>query len=167
MTVFDRVREDEARGDLGSARRRLASHVVARTLDPQVCERIARICLRMQDPMEAGRWFFLCGSADPEAEEAIRRFTRSCRGDPGCVVSRLPGRSRWQVPAGLPVAAIERLRQLGLEDRDLPTPVRASVTDASFLKTADLVIPVFVVVVIALIAFAAIGIVTVARRILR
>jgi len=126
VSVFDRARQDEANGDLASAKNRLASHAAGARLDPAVCEQIARLCVRMQDPCEAGRWYFLCDSADSEASRCIERFTRSCGTRPRQILSQLPRATKSKMLDEFPPAAAARLRDLGFAARPAkPAPVAA------------------------------------------
>lgn len=115
MSVFDRVRADEEAGDLGSARKRLAAHAAAANFDPGVCEQIARLSMRMHDPVEAGRWYFLCDSPDLEASAAIDRFIATCAGNCRQTFAQLPGRSRWTSIDDVPAAAARRLAEMGFQ----------------------------------------------------
>jgi len=74
------LERDIAAGDLGAARRRLASYIRSVGFSAEMCERIARISVMMRDPAEAGRWYFAIDSSDPEAEGAISVFVESCGG---------------------------------------------------------------------------------------
>jgi hypothetical protein len=89
-TALEHAAEDERSGDLGSARRRLMSYVSTQGYDEGIVEQIARICIRMHDLREAGRWYFLCDSKDAEAAEAIERFSASCNGNLRQILSQLP-----------------------------------------------------------------------------
>ena len=113
MSVHHRAAQDEAGGDLGSAKRRLASYAVsANTFDPSICERIARLCVRMQDPTEAGRWYILCDSKDTESSDCIQRFTASCGGTPDQVLSQIPRGLKLTSLAEYPPVVAARLREM-------------------------------------------------------
>jgi hypothetical protein len=118
MRAYERAQRDEAAGDLGSARRRLLSVFASVGYSPELCERIARLCIRMGDPQEAGRWYFLCDSGDPEAGPAIERFRASCGGLPLQMVSQLPAKVRHAPRDQFPEVVRARLNPLG----DFPRP---------------------------------------------
>ncbi len=81
MGALDRANHDEQQGDLGAARVRLISLAITSPYDPGLYERIARLCCRMSDKAEAGKWYFLCDSADSEGPACIDRFRARHGGD--------------------------------------------------------------------------------------
>ena len=89
VSALERAKLDEAAGDLGSARRRLASYVASTGYDPAICEQIARLCVGMHDPHEAGKWYDVSDSSDSDAESCITAFEKSCGGPKG-VLGQLP-----------------------------------------------------------------------------
>jgi hypothetical protein len=88
--VFQRAAYDEAKGDLGSARERLAASASATGFPPKTCEAVARLSVRMHDPTEAGRWFLLTACEDDQARKAIEFFLESHKRLPKLVLDRLP-----------------------------------------------------------------------------
>mgnify|MGYP000850464905 CR=1 FL=1 len=158
MNVFDRVRADEAKGDLASAKNRLCSHVVTTRFEPHICEQIARICVRMQDPTEAGRWYFLCDSSDTESSTCIEKFLAAHGHVSAQILSQLPRGIQhkplpeWSPPVG------ERLQKIGF--KHVPArgeqPLRSTLTDNLYPLGC-------VVFVIAGVALAFIGLRTVMR----
>lgn len=154
MSAVDRAREDEERGDLGSARKRLTSYAAAH-FKPEDCERVARLSMRMKDPVEAGRWYFLCDSADAESPDAVRCFLQSCGNQPRHVLSALPRgiRSRNDWPAG----AAGRLRDIGFQPA-LPLP--DAIPPTRFGKVVDWAI---VAIGLSLFACTIIGVATAVR----
>ncbi len=157
MNVQDRVREDEASGDLASAKNRLASHAVTTRFDPRVCEQIARICVRMQDPTEAGRWYFLCDSSDDESGACIKRFSAAHGDRPAQIHSQLPRGVVHKPLEDWAPAAGERLRRIGFKH----VPARRDhITRSTFL---DNLYPLgCIVMVLAVLGLAYIGLRTVA-----
>ncbi|MEQ9095129.1 MAG: hypothetical protein RIE32_02570 [Phycisphaerales bacterium] len=133
MGAHQRAREDRERGDLGSARRRLASLVALCGFDRALCREIADISLEMGDPLEAGRWLFLCvsdSSSEPEAIlAALDQFVRDCRAEPSVIASRLPAVAKSVPPERLPPAVRERLAELGLP-RPRARPARGAAASA-------------------------------------
>ncbi len=121
MNVQDRVREDEASGDLASAKNRLASHAVTTHFDPSICEQIARLCLRMHDPIEAGRWYLLCDSTDVESAACIEKFMATCGGVAGQVLSQLPRGAKLKPLENWTPTAGARLRELGFKHHPPPS----------------------------------------------
>ena len=89
-STSERIDADERAGDLGSARLRLESRAASTGYDAETCERIARISVRMQDPVEAGRWYFLCESSDPASQPCIDKFLARHGSRPQAILSALP-----------------------------------------------------------------------------
>ncbi|HZW05678.1 MAG TPA: DUF6584 family protein, partial [Phycisphaerales bacterium] len=106
--IEDRLAEDERRGDLGTARRRLASLAATRGYDPAVIERVARLSVRMGDWYEAGRWYAIVDSTDAEAPLAIERF-QAAAGGPEVAAWRIPLAEKVRNRADLPLAVRDRL----------------------------------------------------------
>lgn len=155
MSVFERVKQDEASGDLASAKNRLASHAVTTRFDPRICEQIARICLRMQNPTEAGRWYFLSESADSEAEPSIQKFARSCGENPRQILSQMPHGSLTRPIDQYAPAVAARLRRLGYVDPGTsPPPVPET-------WSGKLMIAIVLAVVLAVLGMIVIGFITV------
>lgn len=157
MTVFERVKQDEAKGDLASARNRLASHAATVHFDPSICEQIARICVRMHDPIQAGRWYFLSESADQEADPSTQKFLRACNNDPRQVFSQLPRGSLARPLAKHPPAVAARLRELGyIDPLSSPPPPPETWID-------KLIVPLFLGGLGLILALVVIGFITVVR----
>jgi hypothetical protein len=111
VSALKRAEQDVARGDLGSARRRMASFVVSADYEPDVLARLGDVCRAMGDPVEAGRWYLLSSADGPEVDEAVGRFVAACRGVPSHVAAALPHfRRRWDVGiyAGSARARVDR-----------------------------------------------------------
>jgi hypothetical protein len=103
------VQADLARGDLGSARRRLASAVGSGAYDPELLARIAELSVRMGDPVQAGRYWLLTPSTGQEVEAAIEAFARQCHHD---------GRTMaWELPRFGPATWRARRRRAGVPER--------------------------------------------------
>lgn len=126
MDAIRRAQADIDAGDLGSARRRLMSRAVSKGYEPGVCERVARLCVQMRDPIEAGRWYFLCESADPEAGPLVERYVEALKRDAGRILADLPSSlyERFQNGAG-PAIVEQRLSTLGATSRVPRGVVRA------------------------------------------
>lgn len=118
MGAKERAALDRARGDLGSARRRLASLLDSSGYDAQACHELAALCLEMGDPVQAGRWLYICerdeGPTEPDAHAALAAFTADCRDDPVVMASRLPRFIKTAPPGALPGSVQARLEPLGL-----------------------------------------------------
>ena len=115
MNAQQRADEDIRRGDFGSARRRLSSAARSLKYSPESCERVARLSVRMNDPVEAGRWYFLCASSDAQADALVDVFVNSCGRDARKVAAALPAKVMQRVrarPDQYPHAAT-RLEKLG------------------------------------------------------
>lgn len=130
MGARDRAANDRAAGDLGTAKRRLASLLDTTGYDPGVCRELAEICLDMRDPIEAGRWVYLCEDASDSpndaAREAMAAFVGKCRNDPATIAGRLPRFVKTTRSESLPEPVQARLEAIGL-----PRPVGAATVHAS------------------------------------
>ena len=124
MDALSRAKQDEEAGDLGAARRRLQSVIGSSGYNAGVCEAIARLSLQMGDPLEAGRWYFLCDSDDPGAQECIDRFAAQCGNNADQIVSQLPRLRRatkqLEKLAAFPAAVKHRIDAIGIS----PAPQR-------------------------------------------
>jgi hypothetical protein len=114
VKALDRVERDIARGDLGSARRRLASFIGSAPYDPETLARVGDLCALMQDPLQAGRFWFLSSREGAEVESAIESFAASL--DDGRLVWELP-RFRGREGTVFPQVVVERLRRHGVDLR--------------------------------------------------
>jgi hypothetical protein len=160
VRAFKRAKLDEQQGDLGSARARLRSYLSSTGYDPAVCERIARISMKMQDPVEAGRWYFLCDSADADAAPAIERFCAAAGGEPRQIYGQLPAFYRRISRERLPGAVLERLKEI----RALPPADARTRPPSDFF---DWLIPLGCITMVALtLLFAAIGAIAMFRWLL-
>lgn len=118
MGALDRAEQDERQGDLGSSRVRLISLTITSPYNPELYERIARLCCRMGDRTEAGRWYLLCDSADAEAAACIERFVTRHRGEMAAVLSAMPTSMLAKLGSGpLPAGVSRRLSEYGLRDQ--------------------------------------------------
>ncbi len=156
MNAHERAKQDEAAGDLGSAKRRLVSYVVSARFDPSICETIARLCVRMQDPTEAGRWYILCDSKDNESSDCIERFTASCGGTPGQVLSQIPQGLKLKSLDEYPPVVATRLHAMGF--RGLPKQPRAETsTFKDRLATIGCLIVLAIVVGLLIVGMSTVG----------
>ncbi len=112
MNALERAARDAQRGDLGSARRRLRSRIASAGYSPEVCEELARLSLRMSDPFEAGRWYYLCDSSDPESAGAVESFVRACKNNPRQIAAQIPASVRRAAPESLPPAVRRRIEHI-------------------------------------------------------
>ncbi len=110
MNAIDRANFDERAGDLGSARRRLTSLASSIDYDPRLCERIARLCVKMCDPVEAGRWYFLSDSSDAESPACISKFLEQFNRHPKQAILQIPTNLRLESVDRYPPVVGERLR---------------------------------------------------------
>lgn len=166
MNAIDRAERDAQAGDFGSAKRRLQSRLNTVGYAPELCERLARLSLRMGDPLEAGRWCFLCDSRDPQAPEAIHRFVADCRGDVQSLLYRLPAKTKLDSWDPYPEAVRDRLKRLGLPRAPAeppPAPPRNSVDLAFEVGCAAVAAITLVLVPVCLV----IGLIAVVRWLLQ
>ena len=110
MKAIHRANLDEQAGDLGSACRRLTSLASSIAYDPRLCERIARLCVKMCDPVEAGRWYFLTDSSDDESPACITKFLEQFNRHPKQAIRQIPSNLRLESVDRYPPAVRERLR---------------------------------------------------------
>lgn len=165
MSAIERAERDEREGDLGSARHRLRSYLATVGYDADVCERIARLCVRMGDPVEAGRWYYLCESADPEAAPAVERFKANLGGDPRQVFLQIPAKIRAVEFGRLPPEANALVEKWG--PPRVGSPPR---TPPSKFKNAALewgCVAVVLLAIAGLLATLLVGLVVIARWSLR
>jgi hypothetical protein len=90
MDSISKSNQDIARGDLGSARRRLMSHLATVGYNQEHARRVAELSLQMHDPVEAARWFAVSDPTHPDAAEPLRELLSSCKGEPGRLQAKLP-----------------------------------------------------------------------------
>jgi hypothetical protein len=159
VNALDRAQRDEAAGDLGSARRRLLSFVRNQGFDAAACEQVARLSMRMGDPEEAGRWYFVCESSDPESQAAIERFRARHGPHARQLLLALPRFARYGSRATLPPQVAARLSELGPPFDEPPAKPKADWWDQAFGWGCALVVLVGVVSL-------CVGIVTIARWII-
>jgi hypothetical protein len=113
--------------------------------------------MKMQDPVEAGRWYFLCDSADSDAALAIERFCAASGDTPRQIYAQLPAFYRRIPREQLPAVVLERLKEI----RALP-PVDARARPQSGFF--DWLIPVGCMTVLTLtLLMAAVGLVATMR----
>jgi len=110
------MERDLAKGDYGSARRRLESRLSSQGYDPQLLERLGRICLDMRDPFNAGRYWLTANCSGRDVGKAVRQFVEHAGPNPEHVVSRLPNAVRRERLQDYPARVQERLRVLGLSE---------------------------------------------------
>lgn len=78
--------------------------------DPRLCEQIARICVKMSDPVEAGRWYFLSDSSDAESPACITKFLEQFNRHPKQAILQIPTNLRLESVDRYPPVVGERLR---------------------------------------------------------
>lgn len=138
--VFKRAAEDEAHGDLGSARDRLAASAAGTGFPAETCEAVARLSVRMHDPIQAGRWFLLTACDDEEALKAIEFFLDEHDLKPNFVLNRFPKGVISQlrchpIPRNLQIA-FERMGvadlKAALPSKSTPPSLAANAWDKTF-----------------------------------
>ena len=112
MELAERVRRDIEAGDLGMARRRLASRLAQQGYDPDLLAELGRISGQMGDRREAGRFWVMSTAEGPEVDAAVRCFVASCGGRAAQVCSQLPRASRLQTLDQYPEVARHRWEEL-------------------------------------------------------
>jgi len=115
MSALERARADMERGDLGSARRRLASSL-GNTFDQDTLDTLGDICAQMGDPVEAGRYWLASSRDGEEVRLAVERFAALHRHDPDRILRAFPRHVALVAPENLPAPAADRIVSLGLED---------------------------------------------------
>jgi hypothetical protein len=102
--------------DMVSTRRRLSLFVSTEAYRPDLLARIARICVELRDPTQAGRYWLLSDAKGPEVESAVDALVKSCQSTPRLIASELPRfKGDWDIDGYAP-AAKERIGRLGLSD---------------------------------------------------
>jgi hypothetical protein len=118
MSVRERAARDVEQGDLASARNRLRSSVTTKGHDAAICEEVARLSVRMGDPLTAGLWYFLSDSRDRDAANLISRFVAHNQHNRERVLCALPRCWTQNSSLALPAyvhARIERLEKQSVE----------------------------------------------------
>lgn len=115
MTALTRAQADVDRGDLGSARRRVASFISSTTYRPDVLAMAADISFKMHDPVQAGRYWLLTPAIGPEVEDAIEAFARACHHDAQVMASEMPRFKERCKVAAYPEVVRERLARYGVD----------------------------------------------------
>ncbi|USN98247.1 MAG: hypothetical protein H6810_08655 [Phycisphaeraceae bacterium] len=109
-----KVQDDLDRGDYGRAKERLCSYIRGAGYSPSVCVRIAEICVKMHDPREAGRWYFIGDEDSAEADRHIKLFLGRFGPRPVDVVAQLPKVTKLADRSRYPLCVQRRLDELGL-----------------------------------------------------
>ncbi|CAG0952092.1 hypothetical protein ANRL2_00172 [Anaerolineae bacterium] len=125
------------------------------------CERIARICVKMSDPTEAGRWYLLADSSDAESQPCIDRFLSRFGRQPNQAMSQFPMSLRFEKLTDYPPTVASRLQAIG--NRGQPRSIRGSQSPRT-LK-ARLAMLASILVVIWVIGVFVIGLLTLGRLI--
>jgi hypothetical protein len=119
----------------------------------------------MKDLVQAGRWFFLCESSHPKAQECIALFVARCGRRHEQVLGQLPGVVRRQVREGKAHSCvIRRLEGLGMIPNAavrIPTPTTRWQRTKEFMSNAGIALGCLSVIICALV-----GIVMIASWIL-
>lgn len=110
-TAVDRAERDVERGDLGSARHRLASHLPRVGYSPALLRRLGEISLGMKDPIEAGRYLLLSDAVGEEVEGAVEAFVKRGASTRIGVVGRLPRLCCLHALEAYPAVVQQRLRR--------------------------------------------------------
>jgi hypothetical protein len=157
MTLHERIQLDLSRGDIGSARARLISAFVSTPYNPALAEEIARLCVQMHDPIEAGRWYFCSESQDEHAASLIERFTSKHSSDLRQVLSQLPLKVRDAPADTLPPMVKDRMAGLR---QSFPEPLRKASNDSgnwSYLYSFGCLIAILLFVGTAIVGLRTIG----------
>ena len=86
--------------DPAATRRRLVSFVGTGGYRSDLLARIARLCVELEEPAQAGRYWLLSEASGPDVEAAIEAFAESCQRTPRLMASELPRFNRdWDVGA--------------------------------------------------------------------
>jgi hypothetical protein len=113
--VLARAETDVERGDLGSARRRLASFIASAGYTPEILTRAAEISMQMRDPVQAGRYWLLTPAEGVPVEGAIEVFALACHHNPQQMASELPRFKLRHKVASYPEVVQSRLKRFGID----------------------------------------------------
>lgn len=116
MTLEERIADDLVHGDLGTAKRRLASRLRNTGYDGDLLARLGRLCWDMHDPVEAGRFWLFADVEGPEVDEAVEQFVRRYGNDHRSLASQLPSVVRRADKTVFSGDIRGRLERLGLAD---------------------------------------------------
>lgn len=114
--AYARAERDIAKGDLGTARNRLASLLTSNGYDAGLLTVLGELSLRMGDPVSAAKYWLLSDREGADAEAKIEAFVEAQQRDPLRIRSQLPGRIRAGVALHeLADPARARVARYGLE----------------------------------------------------
>ena len=114
MSAIERAEQDVARGDLWLARMRLACYLNSKGYDPDVVNRLGRICFDMHDTYAAGRYWLVGTAQGDDVAAAIEVFLRHTAHAPDQIGLRLPRAARRMSFVELPIVVQEKLTRRGL-----------------------------------------------------
>lgn len=109
MPIPESTKLDHSQSDLFSARARLITAFDTAPYNAALIEEIARLSFDLQEPVEAGRWYFCCDSQDEQAASLIDLFLRTFSVYPQQVFEQIPARILEFPPTSLPDAVRNRL----------------------------------------------------------
>ena len=110
------TKAETARVDPGATRRRLASFIGGEAYKPDLLARVARLSVELNEPTEAGRFWFLSDAAGLEVDAAVEAFAKSCQRLPRLMASELPRFVRdWDLEQYTGPAR-ERIERYGLAE---------------------------------------------------
>ena len=105
---------DIAGHDLGRAKERLCSFLNNEGYDPDLCAEIGDLCVQMQDPREAGRWYFVSDDVSINASSCIELFLDQHGHKPEQIIAQLPRRAKLTDDSEYPEAVRVRFERLKL-----------------------------------------------------
>jgi hypothetical protein len=116
---IEQYQADVREGDIGTARRRLASYIACTAYEPELCSTIGDLCMMMKDPTEAAKWYIIGSETNDEIESCIEKYIHANRKHPGAIIANIPGRARLASTADYPEIVQDRLREASIENREI------------------------------------------------
>jgi hypothetical protein len=165
MSALEQARHDIELGDLGSARRRLASRLSTSDFDPEVLAMLGDVCALMGDPIEAGRYWLMSNREGEDVRTGVEMFVSSSRHDAGRIVRALPHAAVMIPPPQLAGPALDRIEELQLWDALQERRERGGVSEESRAPSRlDRLVPMGCVLFVGLVVIlAVVGAVAVVR----
>jgi len=120
----DKLAEALAEGRLWRAKEILTGRIGSGLYEPDVCEQLGLLLLRMGDDLQAGKFLFLSGERRPEYDAPIELFVRRyARASRHSFVATFPAAVRRTLWSQLPPRVQRDLVAAGVEPRAADEPL--------------------------------------------
>lgn len=119
MNLDERIQQDIARGDYGTARVRLLSRLNEHGYSAAIMARLGRVSFDMRDPVSAGRYWIFSSEQGPEVDSAIEAFARQFSRIATSMAAQFPQNLRQKPIGSFPLEVQARLRRYGIDEKCL------------------------------------------------